>query len=235
MSASYNRHRPYLLAALVIALIILELLLPRAFADSVPLKKVAFTEAELNQLTGHYSTVFGYIVVQRHKQQGITRVDDKRIYLIKKSDQHIYAVYRLLGLIPVSEDDVSFTLKQERGRTVVILHTQDKQGKPYTEVVGEKFTPVAIPAVWRTRIGRYKVLSQTQKMPIKKITLRMKQKVLVAQINDDSEEYPLLPRSDNNAYIPGVGKQQNRQLQLKMQGDSYQLLIGDNIMQLERI
>lgn len=230
--------RPYyrlFLSLLVVVLIITELLLPKAFASEQTLREVAFTEAELKQLVGHYSTVFGYIVVHSHKQRGVTQADGKRFYLIKKSDKHIYAVYRLLGLIPISNNKISFTLKQAQGRTVVVLHAHDKKGQPVTEEVGEKFTPVPVSAVWRSRVRHYKVVSHSEKTELKTVRLRLKNHVLVAQINDDTREYPLLPRSDNSAYVPGLGEKQNQMLQLRTRNHAIQLLIGKNTMQLERL
>ncbi|WP_299877772.1 hypothetical protein [uncultured Cocleimonas sp.] len=44
-----------------------------------------FTQAELQQFKGHYSTKFGYLFIQAHKKYASVTVDGIFIRLIKKS------------------------------------------------------------------------------------------------------------------------------------------------------
>ncbi len=214
-----------------------------SFASENP--KVAFTSAELNQLKGHYATVFGYIVVHIHKGHGVTKVNGKRFYLIKRADGHIYPVYKLLGFIPLEQDDDSFTLKQKNGHQIVKIHGVNDSGKPYHEVVGEKFTPVEPTAIWRERIGTYKVVASTEKntkktskakqkkRSLKQVTLLEKNNLLFAKL-DGSPAFPVLPLSDTHVYLPGVRNGEHT-IRISIQGKLLRISTGKKVLTLKKM
>lgn len=214
-----------------------------SFASENP--KVAFTSAELNQLKGHYATVFGYIVVHIHKGHGVTKVNGKRFYLIKRADGHIYPVYKLLGFIPLEQDDDSFTLEQKDGHQIVKVHGISDSGKPYHEVVGEKFTPVEPTAIWRERIGTYKVVASTEKganktseakqkkHSLKQVTLLEKNNLLFAKL-DDSPAFPVLPLSNTHVYLPGVRNGENT-IRISIQGKVLSISTDKKVLTLEKV
>lgn len=191
-------------------------------------KTVKFTKQEIQQLTGHYSTAYGYFHLQANNGVVTTIAEGKRIYLRKKDDGLIYPTYKLFGFIPLAEDDMAFSMKWARGRQLVILHTKEK-GEKITPEIGEKFTPVPISAAWKQRVGRYKVISK-KKSESYVMKLQIKNNVLIGSGSDDNTPYPLLPRSDLSAIIPG--SEEGHLVELFMKNKQLFFRQGKNISQL---
>lgn len=189
---------------------------------------IKFTAQEIRQLTGHYSTSYGYFYIQSKKGIVTTVANGRRVYLQKREDGLIYPVYKLLGFIPFSKDNMAFSIKQARGKQLVMLHAVEK-GKKVQHEVGEKFIPKPISAKWRQRLGRYKITFKNNKKITIKTQLTIKNGVLLGMLGDDTL-YPFLPRSDNSAIIPGSGE--GHLVELLAQKDKLYLRQRNNTSQL---
>ena len=196
------------------------------FADN---ETVEFTPQEVRQLTGHYSTSYGYFHIRSNNGVVTTLAEGKRIYLRKKEDGLIYPVYKLLGLIPFAKDDMAFSMKWARGRQLVILHTQEN-GKKITSEVGEKFTPIPLSKAWQQRVGQYKLVSKSKPNTHLTFKLYIKNNLLIGIRSDDDTPYPLLPRSDTSAIIPG--SDEGHLVDLTVKNNQLFLLVGKNSYQL---
>ncbi len=189
------RHHVFRILALFFAMVIT---VP-AFSSN---KTIPFSFADAKQLQGHYSTAFGYFYVHIHNNQLITDIEGKRIYLRKKEDGLIYPIYKLFGFIPLSKGDMAFSVRQEKGKQRVFVHTQ-KKGKKHEQEIGEKFSSVDISTVWKQRIGKYKLLKKGEVIKGLTLKLEIKNKVLLGTRSDRNTTYPLLPHSDLSAIVPG--------------------------------
>ncbi len=166
-------------------------------------KIIPFNSLDVKELQGHYSTAYGYFYVRPYKKHIITEADGKRIYLRKKEDGLIYPIYKLFGFIPLSKGDMAFSVKQKKGKQLVVVHTKNEKGKKAEYEIGEKFMPVVISAQWKQRLGKYKLLKNNKEIKSLTLTLEIKNDVLVGIRSDDDTSYPLLPRSNMSAMVPG--------------------------------
>ncbi len=140
--------QPLIYSLLVITLIAIPLV--SSAKNNKPF--IQFTQTELQQFKGYYSTKFGYLFIKAHKQFASTTVDGKFIRLVKKADGRIYPQYRFLGLFPIKLTNLSFSLVTHKGKRQVMMHS--KKHRPKT--VGQQFQTNPIPNNWLKRLDRYK-------------------------------------------------------------------------------
>jgi hypothetical protein len=195
------------------------------------LKQVRFTESELKALAGHYSTIVGYTYIRANGTQLTTRIKGKTVKLVKKSDGRIYPIYKVLGLIPISMGDISFSTKQVNKKFQIVMHS----AKHKPQVAGEKFNPVPIPKTWRTRLGRYTAKVLKGKSGIKKIRLAIKNGVLVAFINKLKTPYPLLATSTNNLTSPSAGHNRDQPIKFMVVSKLFYLEYAQNKLELRKL
>ena len=201
-----------------------------------PLKQINFSASELQNIGGHYSTVYGYIYIQVNGKQVSTHVDGKYIQLIKKSDGRMYPRYKLLKLFPISLGDMSFSLMRNKGKQQIRMHYKDKHNKkPSTKIVAQKFTPTAVPSLWKTRLGKYKATLLKGKSKIRNIRLAMKRGVMVAFINKIQNPYPLLALSSSRLFSPSAGHNQDQKINIANNNKKMMLNYGKNSLLLNKL
>jgi len=183
-----------------------------------------FTQDELHQFKGHYSTKFGYLFIQAHKKYASVTVDGKFIRLIKKANGRIYPQYKCLGLFPVKLGELSFSLSTHKGKRQAVLHSQKR--KPKT--VGQQFISKPIPQNWKNRLGRYKAKLIKGKAKINSIRLGILNGVLVAYVNKIKYPYPLLATSNTSLYSPSAGHNSNQQIKVSSNKNKLILEYGRN-------
>ena len=218
---------------LLTAFILLSSSLKPIYADS--LKATNFTSSELKGLAGHYSTIVGYVHVRVNGQKVHTRIKGKTIILTKKNNGRIYPTYKLLGLFPIKLGDVSFATKNNKNKHQVIMFSKKKGKKESRMIAGEKFTPLAIPNVWKARLGSYKAKILTGKSGIKKIRLAIQNGVLVAFINKLKTPYPLLAKSNADLTSPSAGHNNDQPIKVTAVKKVLQLRYGSNSLVLTKI
>jgi len=189
-----------------------------------------FTQAELQQFKGHYSTKFGYLFIKAHKKFASVTVDGKYIRLIKKADGRIYPQYKFLGLFPVNLGELSFSLATHRGKRQVVMYS--KKRKPRT--VGQQFISKPIPKNWLKRLGRYKAKSVAGNAKINAIRLDILNGVLVAYVNNIKYPYPLLATSNTNLYSPSAGHNSNQKIKVSTNKSKMYLEYGKNKLVLTK-
>ena len=212
------------------------LLMPLELSAKAGLQAVEFSAQELKNIQGHYSTVYGYVYIQVNKKVVSTRIDGKYIQLIKKSDGRIYPRYKLLRLIPISLGKMSFSLKNDHGKNQIVMHEINKKGKPKkAQIVAQKFKPVAIPALWKQRLGKYNATLLKGKSKIRKIRLALKRGVLVAYINKLKSPYPLLALSPSKLYSPSAGHNKDQPIHIATLSKQLSLKYGKNSLLLKKL
>ena len=202
------------------------LLLQFSVFASTASHQVPFSEQELKNIQGHYSTVEGYIFIRVKRKQVSTNYKGKYIQLIKKSDGHIYPIYRFLKIFPIDLGEFSFSLRVNQGKKQLLIHRNNKK----TEVVAQQFKTKAIPKRWKERLGKYKTTLLKGKSRIKRIALRIKNGVLVAYINSDENPYPLLALSSSQIVTPATGYRKIQQINITFQPNKNTLMYGNNTL-----
>ncbi|MEE9327265.1 MAG: hypothetical protein V3U71_08200 [Cocleimonas sp.] len=231
-----TRHKLNPRFSLIISTVLMLLLLPLISVAKDPLQVVNFTAKELQNLKGHYSTVYGYVYIHVSGRHVSTNIDGKYIELFKKSDGHFYPKYKVLKLIPIDIGDMSFSLKDNKGKHQIVMHKKDKRTKKINvKTVAQKFNPVVIPAFWKTKLGKYKATLIKGKSKIKDIRLAVRKGVLVAFINKYKSPYPLLALSASKLYSPSAGHNKGRQIHIASSANKITLNYGKNSLMLNKL
>ncbi len=214
----------------------LTLIFPTILSAKTPLRQIDFSVTELKNIGGHYSTVYGYIYIQVNGKQVSTQVDGKYIQLIKKSDGRFYPRYKLLKLFPISLGEIAFSLSPNKGKQQIRMYKRDKKThKIKARIVAQKFTPKAVPQLWKTRLGKYQATLIKGKSKIKDIRLTIKRGVLVAFINKIQNPYPLLALSPSNLSSPSAGHNRDRKIKITTNNKKLTLSYGENSFLLKKL
>ncbi len=190
---------------------------------AAPLHKVDFSADELQQFSGHYSSVFGYIHVQANGNKLTTFADGKRIYLVKKSDGKIYPVYKLLEIFPLKLGDISLSIKAVEGKQRVVLYEKGE-----SHLIAEKFNNRPIPNSWKPLLGQYQAEVVKGKSTIKTVHLKQINGVLLASINHGTTHYPLISLSPTHVSLPDTGNKKSLTIQIEIKNKDLYLKYKDN-------
>ena len=197
------------------------------FADS--LHKVAFSADELQQLSGHYSSVFGYVHIQAKNKKLSTVVNGKHIHLVKKSDGKIYPFYNMVGLFPISIGGISLSFQTINGKQNVTLYKDNEIHR-----VAKQFTVRAIPASWKALLGHYHASVVKGKPGIKTVHLKQLNGVLLASINQQKDYFPLVPLSATQAFLPDTGNEKSVNLTIRIKDQNLHLAYANNEVVLRK-
>lgn len=217
--------RIYLLSALFYFLV-----LPMSAQAKTTLKPVDFTPAELHNIQGHFSSIYGHFYIKTQGKQVSTSYEGKYIQLIKKSDNHFYAQYKFLWVFPINLGDMSFSIRKNRNNKIQILVHQGK----YSQVVAQKFVSKPIPQAWKKRLGTYKAKRLAGNSNIKKVRLGIRQGALVAYINNLTSPYPLIAHSNSQLTSPSAGNNYDRIIRISSNKNSILLNYDKNKLELRR-
>lgn len=213
-------------------LMLLALLMPTHLSAKQPLKVVHFSAQELKDISGHYSTIYGYLYINVVGRYVSTNFDGKHIRLIKKSNGRFYPHYKFLGIFPIKVSDLSFSLKSKNGKRQIQMHNK---GEKNSQTVAQQFKATAIPQFWKQRLGRYKATLIKGDSDIKNIRLAIKSGVLVAYINKITKPYPLLASSASNLTSPSAGHNQSQAIKIVSSAKNITLQFDNNRLRLNKI
>ena len=206
------------------------LLVPLNLSAKTSLHYVNFTAEELNNIQGHYSTVYGYLHIRVKGKSVNTRYDGKYIQLLKKSDGHFYARYKFLWIFPINIGKMSFTLKKTaKGKIQVVMHENNRH-----KVVAQKFVATPIPAAWKKRLGIYKATRLKGHSDIKKIRLAIQNGVLVSFSNNLNSPYPLIAKSNTQLVSPSAGHNYDRSIKISIAKQAIILEFDNNKIKLTK-
>jgi CubicO group peptidase (beta-lactamase class C family) len=167
----------------------------------------AVPEETLRAFAGHYTTLMGAAVVERHGDRLRAQVAGRTFNMVSHGDGWFGLRYRLFGLLPISLrelDGYAIRRSSVAGREVLIAsdgHTR--------LLVGERLAPKAIPQTWRQRIGKYEVVNQGQDERLfAEPSLVMRDGFLLLRVRipdgGESGEMVLEPLSDSEAVLLGA-------------------------------
>lgn len=195
------------------------------------IQKANFSAKELEALQGHFSTIYGYMYIRANGKKVGTKFDNKYFQLVKKTDGHFYPQYKLLRFIPISLGKMSFQVESTENKTQIKMFQPNKN----TRIVAQKFTPKAIPSLWKKRLGNYKASVIKGSSNIRQVRLTIKNGILVAYVNKLSNPYPLIARADSTIYSPSAGHNQDQAISIQANAQGMHLSYGNNRLFLKKL
>lgn len=200
-----------------------------AVADPSP-HRVNFAVAELKNIQGHYSSIYGHIYIRVKGKHVSTRYDGKYIELIKKSNGHFYPRYKFLWVFPINIGNISFSMKKIRsGKVRILMHEKNR-----TKVIAQKFLSKPVPQAWKKRLGNYTATQLKGRGNIKKVRLGMQNSILVAFINGQKSPYPLIAHSNTQLISPSAGHNHERAIRISLTKDSILLNYENSKLELKK-
>jgi CubicO group peptidase (beta-lactamase class C family) len=188
----------------------------------------SFPEAYMKSCAGDYATSAGVIPVTRKGDDLYAEVMGRRILLKPNANKNFSGRILLLGLLRIKVGPLSsleFSFGNYEGRDIIALH---RFGERF--LAGEKIKPFKLPDAWLKRLGNYNVINNDQDLIyVKSVRLAFEEGKFSAyyKMNDDDEERErkaaLMPASDTEAYILGLGRHMGETISIEKSEDGEQL------------
>jgi len=160
---------------------------------------------------GAYATPFGVARVTEKGDALRAELFGKTFNLVPRADGRLGLRYRLLGLIPVSLDELDYvgiSGASVSGRHILLA--ANTAGK--SMLVGEKIEPVPVPEKWQGRVGAYEIANPgDDTILVEDIRLRYEEGLLrvdyaLPLFFPGMLSVTLMPISDTEAVIRGLGR-----------------------------
>ncbi len=166
-------------------------------------------EQELRAYEGWYSTILGPVKVGLSSDHLETVVMNKKMRLVPLADGGFGLRYKFLGFFPVSLGDLEYlSISRATVADHEILKAHSLSSAEF--LFGEKIKPVPVTSAWRNRVGEYEIANPGDDMVPDRIHLRYVDGLLLADYSDltwdRTETFVLLPVSDTEAVIAGLGQ-----------------------------
>ena len=174
---------------------------------------------EKSDFEGVYATMMGKVEIEK-KSDGeyMAHTSDGDFTLTRDENNNYRAKYKLLGLIPISSDeleDVSFHTKNIDGKHLIIMNMHDKD-----MLAGLKVKRHEIPNTWKEYIGHYEVLNnvEMEEWKIKSVEFSIEDgyALVKTQYNSGQKMTTILkPINDTEAIVEGIGRSMQETLYMK--------------------
>ena len=166
--------------------------------------EVALSAQQLQPYTGAYETLFGFVEVRREGQRLWGQSGSDRLKLVPMGENEFRVEYKRWGLIPAGPKEwQTHRFRYVRmGSEELLLVVNDRGAR---RLVGIKIHPAPVPTAWRARLGHYSVPDAMQKT-VQRIALRQDDRGFLYLEFDGERGVTLLPLSDQEAVIAGLGR-----------------------------
>jgi CubicO group peptidase (beta-lactamase class C family) len=195
---------------------------PAATASGNP----SIAATDLTELPGFYATELGLITVTARNGEVWSRLEGNDLKLLPRPQNRFAMQFRLLGLIPIrvpSLDTLELAFPRVGGRSLVVAYVGGNAA-----VLGEKVSPVPIPAAWSERVGSWKAVNTDGVGDILRgVSIHREGEFLVFET--DRREVgvsarPLTPLDDREAVTSGTGRGMGETIRVKMVGSEERLM-----------
>lgn len=184
-----------------------------------------FPESYMKSCAGDYATSAGVITITRKGDDDLSAEAMGRRFLLKPNvNKNFSGRILLLGFLRIKVGPLSsleFSFGNYQGRDIIALH---RFGERF--LAGEKIKPFRLPDAWLKRLGNYEVINNEQdQIYIKNVRLAFEGGKLIAYYkgNGDDEgrerKAALMPYSDSEAYILGLGRNMGETISVINEGD----------------
>jgi CubicO group peptidase (beta-lactamase class C family) len=168
---------------------------------------------------GSYATDLGLITVQPQENKLCACIIGKIVDMVTFSDGSFGVSPESVDSLPPSYQvlgELKFTTRTIEGREVMTaVHTYS--GKEV--LLGERIPEHRVPAAWQRRTGTYRIINPDDGFPILEPTLEYRNGVLsmhyrIPKLSDSIIRVPLLPISDTEAVIVGLGRMRGETIRM---------------------
>jgi len=179
-------------------------------------------DKQLDDFVGRFATWLGLIEVFRDDNQLQAKISGWDFDLIPLEDGKFSLQFNLFGLFPIQHlygidlDNVTLELTGVDDRKVVVMRFKGRD-----QIFGEKVEPREIPKAWLARLGVLNVTGQDKTMVFTDTRLAndngilvMSYKLKMTVLPKQSASLPILPISDNEAIILGLGRGMNETVRI---------------------
>jgi len=174
---------------------------------------------------GNYVTDLGLIAIRPKDERLCACIADKTLDLIPYPDGWFGVRQESVDSLPPSLraiGDLRFATRMIDGREVIVA---EKNGQEV--LLGEKMPRVPVPEVWIRRAGEYDLLNPDEDFPLEEPRVWYEQGTLgmsyrVPLLSDKTIRVPLMPISDTEAVILGLGRMRGETLRaIQVNGEEH--------------
>jgi hypothetical protein len=194
---------------------------------------------DLQSYEGWYATIAGPVKITLRSGKLETEVMGKKMRLVPLADGGFGLRYKFLGLVPVSLGDLEY-LSMVRatvaGREIIKAHSIS----PAKFFVGEKIKSVPVPGKWLQRVGEYEVANAGDDIIVPdQPRLRCDDGILfleyfVSSLDKTAASFALLPVSDTEAIIYGLGRGMGETIRAVTVDGKEQLYYSGYLMRMKK-
>ncbi|MCB4763107.1 MAG: beta-lactamase family protein [Sulfurovum sp.] len=183
-------------------------------------KKEKHSVTHASDFSGVYATVVGRATFTKNSNNDYTAYTDDGTFKLYKTKDNLYKLkYKLLGLLPISKDEldeVELYTDEIEGHHVIIAFW--KGNKFIAGVKVEK--PKYIPDAWKKYVGHYKVLNnfEVEKQKIKDVEFKIENGYALikpTRENGNKSTFIVRPVNDTEAIIEGLGRSMQETIYMK--------------------
>lgn len=184
-------------------------------------------DEKLKRFEGKFATWLGLIDVKRNGKQLQAKLSGWNFDLIPHTDGKYSIEFNLFGLIPIRHllgidlDNVLLALQEVDGNSAVVMTFKGRD-----QILGARVTPKPIPDVWLARVGEMEVTNPDEYLSFKDNKLEVVDGILVMSyklkmpvLPEQSSAVPIMPISDNEAIVLGLGRGMNETIRIVNKGD----------------
>lgn len=194
--------------------------------EKAPLAKNPGDEL-LNGFVGKFATWLGLIDVSRDGKQLQASLSGWKFDLLPHVDGKFSIKFKLFGLIPIRHlygidlDNVLLAPVKVGDKTAVVMTFKGRE-----QLLGALVKPGPIPQAWLARVGEMDIYNQDAYMRFRNTRLEVQDGILVMTyklkmtvLPEQNAAVPIMPISDNEALVLGLGRGMNETIYIANEGD----------------
>jgi len=189
------------------------------------------TLKQLDELQGRYATWLGLIDVKRKDKRLQARLSGWNFDLLPHTDGTFSIQFKLFGLFNIRDlygidlDNVLLKPVDTDGHHVIVMNFKGRD-----QIFGERVTPQPVPKSWLARLGALEIINPDEYMRFRDNRLAMDDGIMVMRyrlkmpvLPEQRAALPILPISDTEAVIMGLGRGLGETVQI-IQQDGEEIL-----------
>jgi len=186
---------------------------------SLQIDKKEQARQEPSDFSGVYATMLGKVKIEKISDSQYLAHTNEGDFSLNKHENNLYkAKYKLLGLIPISNDnleDISFYTKTIEGHELILINKNNKN-----MLGGTKVKQHTIPPTWKEYVGHYEVLNNFEDEAWKITSVEFKLEggyvtVTTKFKSGETSTTMLKPINDTEAIIEGLGRSMQETIYVK--------------------
>ncbi|MDH5634142.1 MAG: beta-lactamase family protein [Gammaproteobacteria bacterium] len=184
------------------------------------------SEQLLDSFVGKFATWLGLIDVKRNGKQLQASLSGWKFDLLPHTDGKFSIRFKLFGLISIRHlygidlDNVLLAPARVDDKTAVVMTFKGRE-----QLLGALVKPQPIPEAWLARLGEMEITNQDAYMQFRGNRLEVKDGILVMSyklkmtvLPEQSAMVPIMPISDDEAVVMGLGRNMNETIRIVRQG-----------------